>query len=225
MNWHQRNQFQELIRQLISVGKWLSQKNFVAATDGNLSVRFDEYFLATQTGVALGRLEPTNILPVDKNGNPITSPFHLWLNAQAKVTSEWKMHSEIYQKRPDINAVIHAHSPYATAWSITQKDFPVTYLPETAIFIKKVRTVPFAVPGSTNLANLVSDALMDSNVVLLSNHGIVTVGSTLLLAYDKLERVENAIKIVMKALLLGQAKELTPQQIQAMNQSITESDS
>lgn len=217
MNWNYRNQLQRSIRQFVDVGKRLDAKEYVAANDGNLSIRLDDSFLATESGAVLGRLTPVNILVVNHEGIQIPSQYHLQTSNESRVTSEWKMHAAIYQSRPDVNAIVHAHPPFSTAWSITQRDFPEQYLPETAILLKKIPVVPYSMPSSMELAESVAKKLETTNTVLLANHGAVAIAENLQEAMDHMERLEHSVKIVMIAMLTNHAIPLNENQMRELS--------
>jgi L-fuculose-phosphate aldolase len=135
--------------------------------------------------------------------------------AGLKPTSEVDMHLEAYHQRPEINAVLHAHPPYATALTIAGIPFPTNLLPEVLIALGDVPTAPYATPGSRTLAESIQNLIRDHNSVLLSNHGSISVGRTLEEALIRLERLEHAAYIYHLAQALGE-----PQPLQAKNLEI-----
>ena len=103
----------EVKKQICDIGKRIYNRNMVAANDGNISVKLnDNEFLCTPTGVSKGFMTPEYICKVDKNGNVIQA------NGNFKPSSEIKMHMRVYQERPDVNSVVHAHPMYATTFAI-----------------------------------------------------------------------------------------------------------
>jgi len=217
MNWENRNKFQHSLRTLLEVAHRLDERGFVAANDGNLSVRLDgNRYLATRSGSSMLRLSPLDLLVVDKNGERIDDPFHPGVPKEFRVTSEWDTHIAVYLARPDINAVVHAHPPFATSWAVARQPLPENVLPEVTVIFRDVPLLPFAVPGTPDLAKLVADASLRSSVMMLTNHGVVAIGTDPIEALDRLERIEHSAKIMLLSRLVNGPVSLSPDEVAAL---------
>jgi len=199
----------EKYRQAIcEIGRKVYSAGYVAANDGNISVRLDdETVLITPTGVSKGAMRPGGIAEIDLSGNN---------RGRCTPSSEVRMHLAIYRCCPDIYAVIHTHPPYATAWAVTGRDLSEPILPEVIATIGKIPLLPYRAPSTQELADLVGEAATGYDVMLLQNHGLVAVGADLDAAYYKTERAEHAFKILTIARTIGEAKLLSPAQIREL---------
>ena len=120
---------------ICQIGRLVFQKGWVAANDGNITIRLDpERILATPTGVCKGMMNPDDLIIVDMKGNKI--------QGRAERTSEIAMHTTIYDLRPDIRAVVHAHPPVATGFATAGKSLNLALLPEVVIGLGCVPTAP-----------------------------------------------------------------------------------
>jgi len=122
--------------------------------------------------------------------SPQTGTVPIFAPISAGASSETPMHLAVYQARPDIAAVIHAHPPYATSFAVSGHKLNHKLLPETHLFDGPIGRVPFLKAGSTRLAQAVALVLKSHRLCLLARHGAVTTGKTLLEAYYRLERLE-----------------------------------
>ena len=162
------------LRDLIcELGRRLYAKDYVAATDGNLSVRLGEgRYLVTPSGVSKGFMAPEHLLIADGEGR--------LLHGEGKVTSEFFTHLAAYEEREDVLAVIHAHPPMCTAVTLAGIDMRVPLLPEVVAAVGGVPTCPYATPGTREGADAVRAAIRTADAVLLDRHGSLTVGKTLM---------------------------------------------
>lgn len=196
-------------RQLIcDFGRRIHSAGYVAANDGNISVRLnDNTILITPTGVSKGALQPGGIALIDGSGNRLDENVP---------SSEFRMHLAIYQRCPEVNAIIHTHPPYATAWAVTGKGLTEPTLPEVIISIGKIPLVEYRPPSTQALAELVGRTACNYDVMLLQNHGLVTIGSDLETAFFNTERAEHAFKVSTIANSIGTAKPLSKIEIKAL---------
>ena len=179
-------------------GEKVHRQGFVAANDGNISVRINnDSFLITPTGVSKGDLKPEKLVLI--NGDRFEGSL--------KPSSEYKMHRSIYRARKDVRAVLHVHSPYATAFAMIGKGMEEMLFPEVAVTLGKIPLVPYRTPSTQDFANIVGEYAAKTDALLLERHGVVTIGSDLWDAYYKLERVEHVFKILSIARQIG---EITP---------------
>lgn len=194
-------------KDLVEYGRRLYEKGFVAATDGNLSVRLpDGGFLATPTGLPKGELSESVMAHLNSEGHPTSG----------QPSSEWPMHWAIYGARPDVSAVVHAHPPFATALACAGRGIDHPVLSEVVISLGTVPLAPFELPSTEGLARGVASALGGNAAVLLANHGAVTVGPDLRTAYYRMETLEQAARITLYAGLLGGGKPLPEPAVRAL---------
>ena len=176
-----------LRQEIIRVTRIVANQGLIRSSDGNISVRLDtDRFLVTPSGLYKMSMEPDDPIVVDAEGQVVEGKLGL------KPTSEVGMHLEAYRQRPDVNAVLHAHPPYATALTIAGIPFPTDFLPEVLIALGEVPTASYATPGTRSLAESIQEPIKEHDAVLLSNHGSITVGKTLEEALIALERMEHA---------------------------------
>lgn len=125
------------------------------------------------------------------------------LRGEGSPSSEIKLHLAIYRTRKDCQSVIHAHPPVATAFSVAGEPIPDDVLPESAIVLGCVATVPFAFPGTDEVPRSLEPFLEDHKTMLLSHHGAAVLGANLWDAYNRMETLERVAKILLFARLMG----------------------
>ncbi len=198
----------QLRQEIIRVTRIVADQGLVRSSDGNISVRLDEErYLVTPSGLYKMTMEPDDPLVVNQYGEVLIGKPGL------KPTSELNIHLEVYQQRPDINAVLHAQPPYATALTIARLPFPTDLLPEILIALGDVPTASYATPGTTSLAESIREHIKFADSVLLSNHGSISVGNTLEAALIALERLEHAAYTYFLAQLLGEPHALAAEEL------------
>lgn len=191
-----------LRKQLCEVGRRLYERGLVGATEGNLSVRLDENrILCTPSGVSKGSLEPHQCIVIDSEGQPTDGGLP---------SSEIKMHLRIYARRPDCQAVVHAHPPTATGFALAGETIPDDLLPEAALVLGSVALVPFAMPGTDEVPDAIEPFLAVHKTFLLSNHGAVVMGKDLKDAFNRMETLERIAQIVLNARRLGAPQRMPP---------------
>ena len=202
--------FQEEREAVCRVGKLLYDRGYVAANDGNISVKVAENrLLITPSGVSKGRMTPEMLLVTDMDGTVIEGDRH--------PTSEGKMHLEVYRGRPDANAVVHAHPPVSTAFAVCRRGLETPYLSELVAGLGQVPcTTSFAMLSTEEVPESVRPYLADHNALLLANHGALAWGGDLWEAVDRLETVEHTAKIVLNAQLLGGGVPLTEEEVKRL---------
>lgn len=133
-----------------------------------------------------------------------------------RASSEVLMHLRVYERRPDVQAVVHAHPPVATGFSVAGESFEECVLPEMIFQVGKVPLLSYATPGTPKLADAFDPYLHDHDAFLLANHGATTVGPTLTVAHQRMESLEHSAKIIFNARLLGRVNSLAPHEVQAL---------
>ncbi len=192
--------------QICEIGKRIYNKGFAAANDGNISVKIGENkFLTTPTGVSKGFMKPEMIVKVNSDG--------ILIEGTGKPSSEIKLHLMAYKERRDITSVVHAHSPYATAFAVAGIPLDKPLLAEAVYTLGEVPLVEYATPGSKELAGCIDEYLKNHDALLLANHGVLTVGSDLENAYFKLETVEFYAKITYLTNIMGKQNELSKDEV------------
>ncbi|MCI9196870.1 MAG: class II aldolase/adducin family protein [Lachnospiraceae bacterium] len=188
----------EIKQEMCAIGKRVYDRGMVASNDGNFSVKLnDNEFLCTPTGVSKGFMTPEYICKVDANGNVLEA------NEGFRPSSEIKMHLRIYQKRPDVNAVVHAHPLYATTFAIAGQPLMDPIMPEAVLFLGGVPLAKYGTPGTMEVPDSVEPFLDQYDAVLLENHGALSYADTLLSAYHKMESVEFYAQLLYQTKMVG----------------------
>jgi len=187
-----------LRQEIVRVTRIVANQGLVRSSDGNISLRMDkDRYLVTPSGLYKMSMEPDDPLVVNSQGEVLVGKPGL------KPTSELNMHLEAYRQRPDINAVLHAHPPYATALTIAGLPFPTDFLPEVLIALGEVPTAAYGTPGTPQLGESIREHIKYHNSVILSHHGSITLGTTLEETLIALERLEHAAYTYFLAQELG----------------------
>jgi L-fuculose-phosphate aldolase len=193
-------------KQICDIGKRVYEKGFVAANDGNISIRIDDNeFLITPTGVSKGSLTTDMIVKVDGDGNVLEGDY--------KPTSEMKMHLMVYKERPDIHAIVHVHPPYATAFAIAGIPLDQAIMPESVVYLGTIPVAEYGTPSTEEVPNAVKKHVHNHQGVLLENHGALTWGKDLDHAYYLMESLEFSAKINYLAKQLKGDRELSKQNV------------
>ncbi len=187
-----------LREEIVRIGKLMHQKNFVAAGDGNLSVRLDrDRLLVTPSGFSKGFLNAEQLLIVDLDGNKVGGSYGP--ARDLKPSSEVRLHLECYRQRPDVRAVIHAHPPYAIACTLAGLSLAKCCLPEVVYDLGSIPTAPYSTPTSMEGPEAVRALVPKYDALMLDRHGSLTVGKDLWEAYMRLERVEHSALVTLSA--------------------------
>ena len=184
--------------EIIRVMRIVTGQGLARSSDGNISIRLDEdRFLMTPSGLYKMTMEVGDLIVINWQNEVVKGRSGL------RPTSEALMHLEAYRQREDIRAVLHAHPLYATALTIAGETFPLNILPEVPIALGVVLVAEYATPGTAGMADSIREPLVQSNAILLSHHGSLTVGKTLEEALIALERMEHAAHTYFIAKSLG----------------------
>jgi L-ribulose-5-phosphate 4-epimerase len=193
----------------------LPKNDLVKWTGGNISVRDPEsgYVLIKPSGILYEDLRPEQMILLNLEGDII--------EGNLKPSSDTASHLYIYRHRPDVNGIVHTHSPYATAFAAIGKPIPV-YL--TAIADEFGGPIPcggFALIGGEEIGQVVVESIGNSPAVLLKNHGVFTVGATVKTAVKAAVMVEDVARAVWLALQIGQPDEIPPEQVAKLHYRYT----
>ena len=195
-------------REICAVGRRIYGRGMVASNDGNISVKLNEHeYLCTPTGVSKGFMTPKYICKVDENCNVLEA------HSGFKPSSEIKMQMRVYRERPDVQAVVHAHPMYATAFAVAGIPLTKPIMPEAVIFLGGVPIAEYGTPSTEEIPESVSKYLPYFDAVLLANHGALSYGDSLLNAYHKMESVEFYAQLMYLSMQLGGPKALNEEQV------------
>ena len=186
------------VSKLIEMCNNLYDKQLVSGKSGNVSIRLGDYIAITPTLKSINGLDEEDIVLVDFNFNTLSN---------GKPSSEVGMHLEIYKKRPDVNAIIHTHAPYATGFAFSDKKIKRL---EGFGQIKKpyIASIEYEKPGTENLALSASNAIKEEDVLILKNHGVICVGENLKETESLAVFIEESAKTQFVSLMLNSVKDI-----------------
>ena len=190
------NAIKDISEKIVKAGRELHNHGLVRGTSGNISARIrgTDTFLIKPSGARMEALKPEELVLVDLQGYKV--------RGESKVSMETLMHAAIYRIRKDAQAVVHSHAPIATAFGIAKMEILPLQIEMFLLLPKGVPLVPFKPPGSKALAEAVQKKITNYDALILENHGIVTVGSTIEEACSLNEMVEEGAKIQLLTKLL-----------------------
>ncbi|MEG2915776.1 MAG: class II aldolase/adducin family protein, partial [Oscillospiraceae bacterium] len=189
-----------LKNQVLLKSKEAYAEKLFAGTSGNLSIfdRESGLMAITPTSIPYPELELEDIVLIRLNGDVESGPH--------KPSSEWRMHAEIYKNREDVNAIVHTHSPFATAFAVANQNIPVILIEMMFFLLGDVPLADYQSPGSKELGISAVEALQKRGAALLANHGIVAIGKDIDEAYIRAIYTEDAASIYIKAKTIGEPK-------------------
>lgn len=192
---------------ICEIGKRVYNKNFVAANDGNISVKVGPNTIwTTPTGVSKGFMTPDMMVKMDLSGKVLAGKL--------KPSSEVKMHLRVYHENSEVNAVVHAHPPIATSFAIAGISLDKPVSPEAVVLLGTVPVAPYATPGTEEVPNSIAPYCKGHNAVLLANHGALTWGRDLIEAYYRMESLEHyALMLMYSTNIINKANELSCSQV------------
>ena len=194
---------------IVEVGRRMWEKGYVAANDGNITVRLSEKeIVATPTGVSKGFLNPEMLVKVDTEGRV--------LEGGLQPSSEIRLHLMVYRHREDVCAVVHAHPPTATGFALAGIALDRPALPEVVLALKAIPLAGYGTPTTEEVPKTLEPYLQDYDAFLLANHGTLTVGRDVYQAYYRLETLEHCAKITLAARSLGSEQSLAPAEVQRL---------
>ncbi len=189
---------------LLNNFKKLAELGLNKGTSGNASVRTDKGFLVTPSGMAVEQMSATSMVEVDMNGQAISA---------GKPSSEWRFHRDIYQARPEIQAIVHTHSMFATSLSCLRQNIPPFHYMIAVAGGKDIRCAEYALFGTQELSDAAIVALENRKACLLANHGMIALGKTLDQAVSIAVEVETLCEQYWRALQVGQPHILSDQEM------------
>lgn len=195
----------EIKKELIKYGKRAGKKNLTPGVSGNLSARFGDKIVITTSGSANGYLKEDDFVIIDFDGNVV--------EGVKKASSEKMLHVEFYKMRPDINYILHVHSPYLCSFASCGIALDEPVMAENVFYFGHIPLAEYAMPSSKDLVDKTAKYFKDFDAVLMANHGFVVGDSTLEGAYLKLELAESYAQVVFNTKLLGGAVLLNDLQV------------
>ncbi|MDO4581680.1 MAG: class II aldolase/adducin family protein [Bacillota bacterium] len=181
---------QQLIDDIIEAGRRLYLRGMVAANDGNISARDGEQVYITASGLSKGFLKPEQIIAVDLWGRVLQAqPGYV-------PSIETELHLGLYRRQARLGALVHAHPPYATAFALSGRDINAAELVDLKLQLGQVPTVPYAPPGTPELAEYTAALEDGCRAALLARHGAIALGESVEQALFRMEALEQAAKII-----------------------------
>jgi L-fuculose-phosphate aldolase len=183
-------------RDICAVGRWIHDRGYVASTDGNISLRLDpRRILTSPTGVSKGMMSADDLVITDLEGRK--------LSGRRNPSSELAMHLLIYRRRPDINAVCHAHPPVATGYAAAGIPLNKAILAELVLSLGSIPVAQYGTPGTPELTDAIEPLVQSYDAILMANHGVVTYGQDLLSGFFRMETAEHFARVALVTQLLG----------------------
>ena len=202
----------QLRDQICDIGKRIYMKNMVAANDGNISAKLEKgIYICTPTGVSKGFMNPDMLCKINEDGELIEENSY-----GLTPSSEMKMHLKIYEKREDVNAVVHAHPLHATAYAICNKPLDKQIMPEATISLGIVPIAKYGAPSTKELPESLLPFLEEYDAVLLANHGAVSYGKDVVTAYYKMESLEFYATLLYLSNNIGKPNEFSNEKVQQL---------
>lgn len=202
---------EEVKNQICDVCHKMWQLGWVAANDGNVSVKLEDgTILATPTGMSKSFITPEKLIRIDKDGNILEGAEGL------RPSSEIKMHLRCYEKREDVFSVIHAHPPGATGFAVAHKAMDMYNMIEDVAVIGSVPLTPYGTPSTIEVPDAIEPYLEEHDVMLLENHGALAIGSDVITAFYRMESLELWAKITINAVILGGSFDISRENIQKL---------
>lgn len=204
---------QELRQQLLSISQQLLELGLNRGSSGNASMRTGDDMLITPSALPVSAMTPDSMVRMDLAGNVLQG---------GKPSSEWRFHRDILAARPEIGAVIHAHSTFATSIACMRRDVPAVHYMIAMAGGDNIRCTPYSVFGEQELSDHALEALHGRKACLLGNHGMIALGSDLNDALAVAVEVEFVCEIYWRTLQAGEPHILSTQQMHDVKQKFVE---
>lgn len=195
---------------ICQIGKRMYDRNYVAANDGNISIRIEtDRVVCTPTGVSKGFMTPDMLVVVDMQGKRISGDL--------RASSEIKMHLRVYQENSEILAVTHAHPVIATSYAIAGIPLDLALSPESVVLLGTVPVVPYATPGTQDVPDGIAPFCKTHNALLLANHGALTWGKDITEAFHRLESLEHYAAMTLHTTkIIGAYQPLSKEEVKTL---------
>ncbi len=200
---------QEHREDMVRVCRLVYEKGWVAANDGNLSIRLDnDCVLCTPTAISKSMVNAGDLIVCDMAGNKV--------EGQRERTSEIAMHMTVYSMRPDVRSIVHAHPPVATGFATAGRALDKALLPEVIIQLGAVPLASYGLPGTPALSDGMLPFIPNYDALLLENHGCTCWGRDIWQAFFRMEMVEHFARITFVAEMLGGARPLPREEVEKL---------
>lgn len=193
-----------LREQIVETMQEMARAGLNRGTSGNVSARLGDAMLVTPSGITPDALAPDHIVIVQADGS---------FAGDLRPSSEWRMHRGLLDRRPDISAVVHCHSRYATTLACAGLAIPPLHYMVAVSGRASVPVAPYASFGTGNLAELVVEAMGEGYACLMANHGQIALGGSLRRALAVAEEIEEQAAVYWGTLSIGGPKLLAEEQI------------
>lgn len=199
----------ELKYEIIEYGKLAGVKNFTPGYSGNFSARFEDKILITSSGSANGYLSEDDLVLMDFDGNLV--------EGAKKPSSEKMLHAEFYKQRPDINYIIHVHSPYLSSFACCHIPLDEPVMAENVFYFGQIPLAEYGLPSSMDLVEKTSKYFKDYDAVLMANHGFIVGDKTIKDAFLKLELAESYAQVLFNTKMMGGAVLFNDKEVEEIN--------
>ncbi len=203
---------EEIKNKIIDLVKKEYRAQMVNMFEGNVSAKWGERIFITPSQVSKEEMTADMLIELDGEGTIVRQPEGY------APSSETKMHLEVYRLRPDVKAVVHNHSLYATAFAMNHMPLVSDALTEMNITFGEVPVVPYGTPGTDRIYSEFKHYIGNRSALLLANHGVLTFGSSLELAYSYAEAVEKIARTISIAKGLGREVKIPQEELAALRQ-------
>ena len=199
----------EIKQEIIKYGKLAGEKNFTPGYSGNISARFGDKILITSSGSANGYLSEDELVLMDFDGNLV--------EGSKKPSSEKMLHVEFYKQRPDVNYIIHVHSPFLSTFACCHIPLDEPIMAENVFYFGQIPLAEYGLPSSMDLVEKTAKYFKDYDAVLMANHGFIVGDKTIKDAFLKLELAESYAQVVFNTKVLGNPVLFTKEQVDEIN--------
>lgn len=200
---------EETKKELVQYAKMMDVKGLTNSMEGNLSIydRENDLLYITPSGTRKSFLDESKIA-VMKNG--------VQIDGSLKHSGEYLLHIETLKNRQDCTAVAHIHAPYLTAYAYCGKDIRLKCSTTFALLFEEIPCLPYGEPGTVHIADGIEDVIMDHDLILLGNHGVISVGKNLEFAVSLVEAAEEVLKIYSLAKQIGEVKNIEENKLESL---------
>ncbi|HKQ23198.1 MAG TPA: L-fuculose-phosphate aldolase [Burkholderiales bacterium] len=196
-----------LRKEIIATALAMNSLGINRGKSGNVSARWKDGFLITPSGLPYEETRPADIVFVDRKGQP---------TGKRPPSSEWRFHQDIHRTRKDVQAVVHAHSSFATALACLGMDVPAFHYMIAVAGGNSIRCAPYATFGTQELSDHALKAMADRKACLLANHGMITTGNSLKQALALAVEVEALCEQYWRAVQIGQPAVLSDAEMETV---------
>ena len=198
----------EAIQEVLTVARRLDEKKILNAIEGNISVKRDGLIYITPSGKNKAFLTEDMIAVLDETGNQI--------GGSCKPSSEMRLHLHVYRERPDVGGVVHAHPRFLTAYAVCGVPVRTKAYPEMMSVYGSFEVAAYGRPGTDEICREVGSLLQERDVILLENHGALSVGPDVIQAMNHMEAAEAIAEVLTLSRLVGKEKELPKEECEAI---------